>query len=292
MNQGYNFQLFERTKHDISISANKLKNYIIFLVVAAIILVIIVAVILFVVLGFSVETLSTLDPNNLYQFGQDIIDSGLFTLALIPAIFLIIVGIGVIIIAILQFVQYIKLGSGFSKLYDADRALETSKYISYGFYGYVIAVIVGFFVPGIGGTIVSIIGNLSLAVGAYFIYQLFREYRNLGRYNSKISSLLFIGLAAQVISQIISAFTYYGGLLGLVGFILMLVGFRDLSRDIKLVAPPGMQVIQPQASSSVQYAPTQTTTPVKKTTGAQYCAHCGAKLTSNSKFCDNCGAEL
>ncbi len=289
MNQGYNIQAFERSKHNISESANKLKNYIIFEIVVGIILVTILGITLFVVLGFTIENIENIDPNDIYQFVDDIMAAGLFTTGLIAAIFIILVGIVLAVVGILLFIQYFKLGSGFSKLHEADRTLETSKYISYGFYGYVITIIAGIFIPRTGGIVVSIIGSISLAIAAYFIYQLFNEYRNLGRYRGTVSSLLVIGLAAQAVSSIITAFTLYGGIVGLVGFFLMLIGFRDLSRDMKLVAPPGGQVVQQavqqEGPTKVEYIPQE---PSKN----ENCPNCGDKLSANAKFCSSCGASI
>ncbi len=295
MNQGINIQLFERSKHNISDSANKLKNYIIFQLVLGIILAIILGVTLFVALGFTTAELENLNQNNMYQFGQDLINRGLFSTAVVAAVFLILVGVAFIIVSILLFVQYIRLGSSFNKLYESERMVGASKNISYGFYGYVVAVIIGFFAPGIGGSIVSIAGNTSLAIAAYFIYQLFIEYRDLGRFRGKPSNLLFIGLALQIISSIVSFFTLYGGLVGLIGFIMMLMGFRDLSRDMKLVASPGRQVAQKQAPQAAVYTPTQPAkAPAQATadTKIKYCENCGAKLIANAKFCSSCGANV
>ena len=295
MNQSINIQLFERSKANISDSANKLKNYIIFQLVLGIILAIILGVIIFYSFKFTTDDLENLNPNDLYQFGQDLVNRGLFSTAIVAAVFLIIVLVVFAIVSILLFVQYFRLGSSFNKLYESERTLETSKYISYGFYGYVIAVIVGFFVSGVGGSVLSIIGNVSLAIAAYFIYQLFIEYRNQGRFRGKPSNLLFIGLALQVISAIVAIFTLYGGLVGLIGFIMMLMGFRDLSRDMKLVAPPGEQVAQTQASQAAVYTPTQPAKPPAKApadTQIKYCENCGAKLLANAKFCSSCGATV
>lgn len=292
MSQNYNLSPFESAKRKISESSNKLYKYTIASVIIAMILVVILIVTLIVVLGSSIESF---DIDNLYQFGEDLISAGLFTSGLIAAIFLIIAVIALLVILIMSYVQYYKLGSAFSNLHQADSALETSKYISYGFYGYIIAIIVGMFVPGIGGTVVSIIGNISLAGAAYLIYQLFNEYKNLGRFKGKSTMYLFLGLAINAVAAIVSLFSYYGSTGTLIGFILMLMGFRDLSRDIKLVAAPGGQVAPTGEPAAVAYSPAQPTTePIQQTQpkATRFCSNCGAKITTDVKFCQNCGSSV
>ena len=293
MNVNYGSQTFEYAKQKISLSANKLKNYIIIQVIFGIILIAIVVIAFLVVLGLTATDLTNINPNDLYQLVEDIVNNGIFvtTAGIIAAVFLIIAGIALVIIGILTYVQYYRLGQGFDKLNQADPSVQISKSVSYGFYGYIIAVIVGIFLPGIAGTIVSLIGNLSLAIAAYFIYQLFSEYQKQGRFNRTPSYMLVLGLGAQLITQIVSLFSYYGSFIGFVGFILMLIGFSHLSRDIKLVLPPGGTASQAQKVQQDSYAQAQPTAPVKQA-GTTFCSHCGAKLTGDERFCVNCGAEV
>ncbi|MHA1198562.1 MAG: zinc ribbon domain-containing protein [Candidatus Heimdallarchaeaceae archaeon] len=292
MSQNVNLSLFESAKGRISESSNKLYKYTIASVIIAMIAVVILVVTLVVVLGFTMASFESFDMNDFYQLGEDLIASGLFTLALIPAIFLIIVVVALVIVLILQFIQYYKLGTAFSKLHDADRTLETTKYISYGFFIYVIASIAGGFVPGIGGTIITVIANVSLAAAAYLIYQLFEEYKSLGRFLRKSNWYLVIGLAINAISAIISLFSTYGYSGSLIGFILMLMGFRDLSRDIKLVAAPGGQVAQTAEPKTAAYSPAQSTPAPTQETKTRFCSNCGAQSSTDMKFCQNCGKTL
>ncbi len=291
MSQVYNLPPFEDAKKRISESSHKLYQYIIWSVIIAVILVVGLAITLIVVLGLGIEDL---DISNYYDFGEQLIANGLFTTGLIAAIFLIIALIALIVILIMSYIQYYRLGSSFSKLHDAERTLETTKYISYGFYGYIIAIIAGIFVPGVGGTVVSILGNASLAVAAYLIYKLFVEYKRLGRFSGKTSMLLFIGLAVNVAAEIAATFTTYGPFGSLIGFVLILIGFRDLSRDIKLVVAPGGQQMKTEAPPADGYRPAQPATatvqPVKDQ--IRFCSSCGAKITAVGKFCQNCGANF
>lgn len=290
MNQEFNSQHFEYAKNKISESANKLKNYIIWATVIGIVLVVVIAITLFAILIPLGFVLADFNPNNFYETGEAIIASGLLSTAgIVAAIFLGIVLIALLVILFMSYVQYYRLGSAFNKLYEAERILETTKFISYGFYGYIIAIIAGMFVPGVAGNVVSILGNVSLAVAAYLIYQLFGEYRSQGRFKGKPSMLLFIGLAINVISAITSIFNAYGDIGGLIGFILMLLGFRDLSRDITMVEPPSHQKMTAQAAPVEIYSESK---PAVTQDKAQFCSKCGAKITTDGKFCQSCGSSL
>jgi len=294
MNQDYNTQPFEYAKNKISESANKLYRYIIWATVIGIALVIIIAITIFVVLiplGFSIEDFN---PNNIYETGEAIIASGILASGIVAAVFLGIALVALLVILFMCYVQYYRLGTAFSKLYQAERTLETTKFISYGFYGYIIAIIAGMFIPGVAGNVVSIAGNVSLAAAAYLIYQLFGEYRSTGRFRGKPSMYLFIGLAVNVVSSISSMFSTYGSIGGLIGFILMLLGFRDLSRDIRVVEPQSHQEMTTQAAPVVSYSESKPTAAQVKPAQdkAQFCSKCGAKAMDNGKFCQSCGASL
>jgi len=294
MNQDYNTQTFEYAKSKISESADKLYRYIILATIIGIALVVILAITLFIVLiplGFSIEDFN---PNNIYETGEAIIASGILSSGIVAFVFLGIALVALIVILFMSYVQYYRLGTAFSKLYQADRTLETTKFISYGFYGYIIAIIAGMFIPGVGGNVVSIAGNVSLAVAAFLIYQLFGEYKSTGRFRGKPSMYLFIGLAVNVVSSISSMFSTYGPIGSLVGFILMLLGFRDLSRDIRMVEPQSHQKMRAQAVPVEGYSESKPTAaqvePAQDKTN--FCSKCGAKAMDNGKFCQSCGASL
>ncbi|MCG3259348.1 MAG: hypothetical protein H7644_06360, partial [Candidatus Heimdallarchaeota archaeon] len=199
MNQNYGIQPFEFAKNKASESSNKLYKYIILTTVLGIFLAMLFVIGYFVYLvdfGFTIESF---DPNNIYATGEAIFNSGILTTGLILVIFAGIFGIALVVVMIMSYIQYYKLGSAFSRLHVADPIITTSKYISYGFFGYIIAIVASIFIPGIGSTIVSILGNVSLAVAAYLIYRLFLEYRTLGRFKRKSSFYLFLGLAINVV---------------------------------------------------------------------------------------------
>ncbi|MHA1217506.1 MAG: zinc ribbon domain-containing protein [Candidatus Heimdallarchaeaceae archaeon] len=292
MNQNYGIQPFEFAKNKISESANKLYKYLILMTVIGIFLAVIMIITFFVLLvplGFTFEDF---DPSNIYTTGEAIYNSGILTTGLIAVIFLGIFGIALIVILIMSYIQYYKLGSAFSRLHVADPIITTTRYISYGFYGYIIALIASIFIPGIGSTVVSILGNVALAVAAYLIYKLFIEFKSLGRFKGKPSYYLFLGLAINVVTSISAMYSTWGSFGSFIGFILMLLGFRDLSRDIRTVTQPGGQAPQTRAplqSSEVSTIPISDT---KVTEGVLFCIKCGTKIEPNMKFCSNCGSSI
>ena len=296
MSQAYTMHPFDYVKNKISESSYKLFKYIIWTTVIGLIVGIILVIsfyILLVPLGF---TLQDFDTNNFYTTGQTILDSGIFLSkgGIITVIFLSLAVIALIVVLIMTYIQYYKLGSAFNRLYIADSSIETPRFISYGFYGYVIAIIIGIFVPGIAGSIVSILGNVSLAIAAYLIYRLFTEYRDERRFNAKPSILLFIGLAINIVTNISSMFSTWGSFGTLIGFILMLLGFRDLSRDIKIVSfTRGQQIGSQYKQQTQQIGPTKTAySPQDTSKKILFCPNCGAKLADNAKFCANCGSTI
>ena len=294
MNQTYIENPFENAKLRISKSSKKLYQYLIWATFLGLAFAAILLVTLLAFLASLGYTINDFDLDNIYTSGETLFESGLFSTGLVIIIFLGIVLVALIVIMIMSYVQYYKLGTGFKKLHESEPGEETTQYISYGLYGYVIAVVAGIFIPGTFGNVVTILGNVSLAIGVYLIYQLFKEYSEQGRFKGKPSMLLFIGIAMNVIASITSIYNDYGGFGSIIGFILMLFGFRNLSRDILTVAPPTggeMPAKTVPATSQPDVTPTSTVPPTD-TTGERFCSHCGAKITTDGKFCQNCGQTI
>jgi len=293
MNQNYKINTFEFAKNKVSESANKLYKYLILITVLGIFLAVTLVIAFFVLLvplGFTIEDF---DPNNIYSTGEKLVNSGILTTGLIAVIIAGIIGIALIVVVIMSYVQYYKLGSAFDKLHDADPIIATTKYISYCFYGYIIALIASIFIPGIASTVVSIIGNVVLAIAAYLIYQLFIEFKSVGRFSGKPSYYLFLGLAINVVTSITLIYSTWGSFGSFIGFILMLMGFRDLSRDIRIVTQPSGQAPQTRAPSvQSSTASTIPTSDTKVTESARFCIKCGTKIETNMKFCSNCGSSI
>ncbi len=294
MNQNVMVHPFEDAKNKISDSSRKLYRYTLWATFLGFALAIILIISLFAILiplGFVLEEF---DLDNIYESGEALIASNFLTTGLVAAIFLVIVLVALIIVMIMIYVQYYRLASGFNRLHNSDPRDESTKYISYGIYGYVIAVIAGIFIPGTVGNVVTALGNVSLAIGVYLIYKLFGDYKNEGRFKGKPSVFLFIGLGIQAITSISSIFNEFVALGGLLGFILMLLGFRDLSRDIRIVDPPSDQGIPAKIIPDQQYVETApiTSEPSSAPASVDFCSKCGAKITTDGKFCQSCGAAL
>ncbi|MCG3227677.1 MAG: hypothetical protein H7645_12225 [Candidatus Heimdallarchaeota archaeon] len=294
MNQTYTMNPFENAKNKISISSKKLYQYLIWATILGLILAVILLITFFVFLvnlGFALEDF---DLDNIYESGEILFTSELISTGLVALILLGIAFVALFVIMIIIYVQYYRLGTGFKKLHESEPEEETTKYISYGFYGFVIAEIAGIFIPGTFGNVVTILGNMSLAVGVYLIYQLFKEYNVQGRFKGKPSMLLFIGIALNVIAQLTSIFNDYGSFGSLIGFVVMLFGFRNLSRDIMIVEPPtGRKTPAESVQDSTQAEMTQTpSVPTVDSTNERFCSHCGAKITIEGKFCQSCGKSL
>ncbi|MCG3222330.1 MAG: zinc ribbon domain-containing protein [Candidatus Heimdallarchaeota archaeon] len=285
MNQQSQMHPFDYAKHKIADSSNKLYKYLLWTVFIAIAMFIVIIISIVVILGSS---LADLDPNDLYGMIEALFTGGAVVIALV-----VIAGLALIIILIMTYIQYYKLGSGFSFLHKADPINDYGKNASYGIQGYIVAIILGIFVPGIGGTVISLIGNASLALGFYFVYRLFVDYQNKGRFNKKPPLILFIAVCINLITSIVSFFTLFGPIGNIIGFIMLVYGFRDLSKDITFVQPPTGgpardQPVQSQTPSVSVAAQTETS----PSTGAQFCSSCGAKVQSGVKFCENCGANI
>lgn len=279
---------FDYAKHKIADSSNKLYKYLlwtVFIAIAMIIVLIISIVVILIPLGFSIDDF---DTNNLYNMAESLFAGGVVVIALV-----IIAGIALIIILIMTYIQYYKLGSGFSLLQKADPISESAKNASYGIQGYIIAIIIGIFVPGIGGTIIAILGNVALAIGFYFVYKMFGDYKTQGRFNLKPTIVLFIAVGINVITEIVTFFTLFGPIGSIIGFILLVYGFKDLSKDIMQVQPPtgGPVKEQPDPSQTPSVSAT-TQTVTSPPTSALFCSSCGSKVKSGTKFCENCGANI
>ena len=287
MTYGYQVHPFDLAKQRISDSASKLYSYLLTTVIVSVIMVI-VAVILFLVVLVPLEyTLDDFDPNNIYESIESIVSASLLVIGVLA--------IGMIILLILFimiYVQYYKLGSGFSHLQKADPMSMSPQNASYGIMGYVIAVIIGFFVPGYAGTAISLAGNLSLVVGFYFVYKTFTEYRQQGRINKPPTKMLIIAVTINIISSIVAIFTFYTTIGTIVGFIFLLIGFRDLSRDVTFILPPGAAPTSSPVAVPVKQEqfPIQPAAVKPSVSKKAFCSSCGAKISQEDKFCPNCGA--
>ncbi len=238
MSQNNTMNAFEDAKNKISDTSRKLYLYLVWATISAIIFAVILLILILVFLSTLGISLADIDLDNIYETGAILISDELLAVALVAVIFLGISLLAMIVFNILTYIQYYRLGTGFSRLHSSDPRAETNRYISFAIYGYVIAVVAGIFIPGTFGTVVTLLGNVSLAIGIFLIYQLFQGYAEQGRFKGKHSIILFIGIALNVVSSITTLFNDYGIAGSLVGFILMLIGFRNLSRDILLVVPP------------------------------------------------------
>ncbi|MHA1407560.1 MAG: zinc ribbon domain-containing protein [Candidatus Heimdallarchaeaceae archaeon] len=289
MAQVYQINPFEYAKQKISTSAENLRKYLLVSVIISFISFAIAIIVIFAILiplGFS---LSNLEPEKMYAFMGNVFAGGILAIIL-----MLLAVIALLVIFIIVYVQYFKLANGYKILADADPASTSAKNASYGIYGYVIAIILAIFVPGIAGSIISILGNASLALGFYFIFKTFEDYRLQNRFPKPPSKILFVGVLVNFISAIINIFSFYSSLGTIAGFILLLIGFGELSKDILLLQPPGAQTGTyqevPQKVKSEAKAVVQT--PQVPETGSKFCERCGAKNEANAKFCVNCGASL
>ena len=287
---------FELSKRKISESSGKTAKLLLAVVVISFILLILAIIIWVIALGSEM----TVDPNNPYSlvgvmFGPLII-LGIFTLLL---------ALAYIVVLIMLLVQYYRLGSGFSEFASLDQSLKNTKNVSFCIYGYIVCYVLSFS-PGTFGKILSLLSSFSLAAGFYFIYATFEDLRKQGRFAKPASKKLFIAVAFIIIAnimQFINGIAMFGvsGFLSLVGFILLIIGLKDLERDILLVAPmgvvpsqpltetPGQAPSVPPSSAPSQHPESLTTQDV---TQAKFCPNCGAKNAIQDKFCISCGAKL
>ena len=264
---------FEAAKQKIAESAEKISKLFIWAIILGIItiiLVIVAVVIAIVGTGASFE----FDISNPYE-----LISTMFGAIIGLAVVVLIAGIAFFIIMIMIYINYYQLGKGFDILGQADPMAFNAKNASYGFYAYIIGIIIGFFVPNVGGVVISLLGNIALGVGFYFAYQTFKQYQQEGRLQVTPSYHALVGVSLSIIGNIINFSRFgFGGILSLIGFIFFLIGLRNISREVVMIAPP-----------SEQAAPVTPATPAEQT---KFCSNCGAKNNINDKFCANCGGDL
>ena len=291
---------FDHAKRKISESSQRLSQLFIWFVVLLIATVIIVTVVFTVVLGFDI---TVIDLNDLYDLVEVILTAGVVAIALLA-----ISGIALLVIYIMIYVQFYHIGSGFNILSEADRSVINSKNASYVTFGYLIAVVLGivfpFFAPDWVGTILTILGYVSLAFGFYFVYRTFIEFRNQNRFGKEPTKFLLAAVIVNIISNIVVFFFELGSFGIIIGYILLLLGLRDLSREITQVYPPSPA---PVPSSVTVEAPVAQPPPapakeadvdfipkaeISDSPKAKFCTHCGAKIGENTKFCTNCGANV
>ena len=288
---------FDYAKRKISESSQKLSQLLIWGVVIGIALIIIIAVIFIVVLGFDI---AAIDMNDLYGLADAIFTAGAVGIALLA-----ISGIALLIIVIMVYVQYYHLGSGFNILSEADQSVENSKNASYGIYGFLIATVVGIFAPGWAGSIFTIVASISLALGFYFVYQTFMEFKRQNRFSKEPTKFLLAAAIVNIISPVVTIFTGYGSFGSILGFILMLVGLRDLSRETTQVHPPGPAPVPssvtveapkaqppraPAKEAEMGFIPKAEK--ITKPAEQRFCPNCGAKVGKEARFCTNCGANI
>ncbi len=299
MSQTYQMPPFDFAKYKISESSRKLYKYTlwqVFITLAIFILLVIAIFVVLIPIGFSI---TDFDTNDLYSLGESLLEGGAIIIT-----FLAIIGLILIIISIMVFFQYYALGRGFDALYKVDPISVSSQYASYGIMVYLVATIIGLFVPNIAGSVISILGNVSLAIGFYFVYKTFIDYRAKGRFRGSPTMMLFIAVAINLISTVVSIFTIFATLGTIIGSILIIIGFRELARDIMVIQPGATQpgpyddstTVQPIATHPAKPAPVdpipKATDPHRSSDEVRFCSSCGAKVSNVDKFCPNCGGTI
>jgi hypothetical protein len=291
---------FDVSRYRIKESSNKLFQYYIWTAVIIAAIVITAAILLVTVIIPLGITLADFDPNNFYSIFETMLNAGAIAALVIIAIEAIIL----LIIQIMIYVQLYRLGKAFNLLYNSDPISTSSNYASYGIYGYIITIVIGIFVPGYVGTAISIVGYVSLTVGFYFIYQTFIDYNKQGRFNKKPTMLLAIGAGIGLAVSIASIFTLYGSIGSIIGYIFLVLGYRDLAKDIDFVGPPGpgpvptsvtveAPTVQPPRApvkdSEIAFVPKAE---ISETPQSIFCSNCRAEVAEHTKFCTKCGAKI
>ncbi|MHA1414911.1 MAG: zinc-ribbon domain-containing protein [Candidatus Heimdallarchaeaceae archaeon] len=289
---------FELSKRKISESSGKIAKLLIAVVALLFVLIILVMIMLAIAGGSSV----VIDPSNPYAAV-----SAMFSSFIVLGIFILLIALAFIVIQIMVLVQYYKLGQGFSEVANMDPSLPNAKNISFGIYGYIIGYVLGLIIPGTFGKIMALLGTFSLAAGFYFIYETFEDFRKQGRFGKPASKKLFIAVAFTLIGNIMNfvnsiAMIGVGGFFGLIGFILLIIGLKDLERDILLVTPtetvptqlPTQTPYQAPTSVPTSPAPEQSnqSPQTQDATQAKFCPNCGTKNELQDKFCISCGTKL
>ncbi|MCE7747664.1 MAG: zinc ribbon domain-containing protein [Candidatus Heimdallarchaeota archaeon] len=201
-------------------------------------------------------------------------------------------------------------------------ALKVGNFLRYALFIQIASIILGLLV-GVGMSYVTEIANIiafGLLVAAYYNLSLtFKKLKENNLYPKKESRLLFYSQIVPVTAMIPLTFSVselssgadinlipliIGGVIILIGYIGLMIGFYNLSNDVKLIEGPSevdyghetsTVYVQPkQAPTEIQYQPKQISTPkVQQADGlaASFCPNCGNKLKTNKAFCHKCGTK-
>ncbi|MHA1198790.1 MAG: zinc ribbon domain-containing protein [Candidatus Heimdallarchaeaceae archaeon] len=243
----------------------------------------------------------------------------------------------ILVSGIMYLIAFFRLAKSFILLAKvvpsvANPALKVGNFLRYALFIQITSIILGAFV-GVGMSYVTEIANViafGLFVAAYFNLSLtFKKLKEINLYPKKESRLLFYSQIVPLTAMIPLTFTIselssgtdinlipliIGGVIILLGYIGMMVGFYNLSNDVKLIEGPSevefghetstVYVTPPQqANRPVEYQPTE---PVKSyqekiitseetkdgNMEAQFCPNCGTKLKLNKAFCHSCGSKV
>ena len=293
---------FELSKRKISESSGKIAK----LLIAVVVLLFVLLILVIIMLAIAAASSVAIDPSNPYT-----LIGAAFSSFIVLGIFILLIGLAFIVIQIMVLVQYYRLGQGFSEVANMDPSLPNAKYASFGIYGYIICYVLGIIISRAFGQVITLLGTFSLAAGFYFIYVTFEDFRKQGRFGKPTSKKLFIAVAFTLVGNIMNFFNSIamvavGGFFGLIGFILLIIGLKDLERDILLVTPAGTVSTRPTTQTPYQ-APTSVPTSApaspapdqfsqspktQDVTQAKFCPNCGTKNELQDKFCISCGAKL
>ncbi len=214
----------------------------------------------------------------------------------------------------------------------AKPAFSAGNFIRIALYIQIGSIVIGAFI-GVGMsyiTQIASVGAYVLLVAAYFnIAQTFKILRTSNLYPEKESRLLFYSQIVPVASMIPLTFSItqlssgaeielipliIGGVIIILGYVGLLVGFYKLSKDVMLIddgsaadynyEPNSAYTAQEQPkvdyqnyvdTTSVKVEQPSKTIQDKTSKGemlAQFCPNCGQKLKKDKAFCHSCGAKV
>jgi ribosomal protein L40E len=289
MAQVYPTTPFDSVKMKVADSSKRISNYLSWLVIIGFVLGIMFSVL---IIGFLVPTIGfSLATLSIYALIGAMFAPEILAIALVFVLIMIIPILILLALAIQVIINTFKLGSGFHKLSTIDSSSINARYVSYAIYGYIISSIIAAFVPRYGGVALMLVGNLSLAVGAFFIYKLFSEYQKSNRYPQSPTITLLIAVSINLVASIINFFTIFGFFGSILGFIFLLFGLKTLSKEIMYVLPLTTQIgLETSAPQEASYGTQQTESNLQADT--KFCASCGAKQPIIAKFCQHCGSTF
>lgn len=243
--------------------------------------------------------------------------------------FMFFIAVILLIIGIMNLIAFFKLAKGFNMLARvippiSRQANNSGNFIRFALFAQIASILLGSFIS-LGGSyiteIINILAFILLVVAYYNISQIFKILYQNQLYPKKESKLLFYSQIIPLISMIPLSYSIYqlgtgseiniipliiSGVIIILGYIGMMLGFYNLSKDVFLIEintfvsitetqrreystqkEEEVYIQQPKPTSE-KYSENQ----LEDELPVQFCSNCGTKLKPGKLYCRNCGIKI